>query len=172
MTRILVGEYGLSDEWNKTAKMQRKTAKTTLKMAFGKRKGYRQTWWWNEEVQQSTKEKKEAKKAWDKIRNENNKKIYKVKKSTAKKSVAMAKELRIKIGNKIGNKMQDWKQKKVTRCCTDWLARQRDIARIDVQHVRVMKDENGNVMISSEVVLMKWKEYFEKLINEEKDRKP
>ena len=35
-----------------------------------------------------------------------------------------------------------------------------------------MKDDNGNVMISSEVVLNRWKEYFEKLMNEENDREP
>ena len=33
------------------------------------------------------------------------------------------------------------------------LARQRDRARKYVQHVRVINDENGNVMINSEVVL-------------------
>ena len=33
------------------------------------------------------------------------------------------------------------------------LARQRDIAGKDVQHVRVIKDENDNVMVNSEVVL-------------------
>ena len=70
--------------------MLRKTAETVLGVTFGKRKGGRETWWWNEEVQESTKEKKEAKKAWDKIRNENTKKIYK-KKSKAN-TVAMAKE--------------------------------------------------------------------------------
>ena len=43
------------------------------------------------------------------------------------------------------------------------LARQRDTAGKDVQHVRVIKDENSNVMIDSEAVLKRWKEYFEKL---------
>ena len=33
------------------------------------------------------------------------------------------------------------------------LARQRDRAGKDVQHVRVIKDENGNVMVNSEAVL-------------------
>ena len=33
------------------------------------------------------------------------------------------------------------------------LARQRDRAGKDVQHVRVLKDENNNVMVSSEAVL-------------------
>ena len=72
--------------------MLRKTAETVLGVTFGKRKGDRKTWWWNEKVQESIKEKKEAKKAWDKTRNENTKKIYKEKKNKAKKAVAMAKE--------------------------------------------------------------------------------
>ena len=33
------------------------------------------------------------------------------------------------------------------------LARQRDRAGKDVQHVRVIKNENGNVMVNSEAVL-------------------
>ena len=52
------------------------------------------------------------------------------------------------------------------------MARQRDRAGKDVQQVRLLKDENGNVMVSSEAVLKRWKEYFEKLMNEEKIRDP
>ena len=91
VTRILGGKDRLPDEWDKTAEMLRKTAETVLGVTFGKRKGDRETWWWNEEVQETIKEKKEVKKAWYKIRNENTKKIYKEKKSKAKKAVAMAK---------------------------------------------------------------------------------
>ena len=58
VTRILGGKDGLPDEWDKTAEMLRKTAETVLGVTFGKQK-----WWWNEEVQESIKEKKEAKKA-------------------------------------------------------------------------------------------------------------
>ena len=61
------------------------------KINFFDLKGDRETWWWNEEVQKSIKEKEEAKKAWDKIRDENTKKVYKEKKYKAKKAVAMAK---------------------------------------------------------------------------------
>ena len=60
-------------------------------MKFRKQKRNRETWWCNEEVKESIKEKKEAKKTWDKIRDKNTKKIYKEKKSKAKKAVAMAK---------------------------------------------------------------------------------
>ena len=52
------------------------------------------------------------------------------------------------------------------------LARQRDRAGKDVQHMRVIKDENGNVTVNSEAVLKRWKEYFEKLMNEENNRDP
>ena len=52
------------------------------------------------------------------------------------------------------------------------LARQRSRAGKDVQHVRVIKDENANVMVNSEAVLKRWKEYFEKLMNEENNREP
>ena len=105
------------------------------------------------------------KKTWDKIRNENTKKIYKEKKSKAKKAVAMAKghvydNLYARLERKEG-------EKELYR-----LARQRDRAGKDVQHMRVIKDENGNVMVNLEAVLKRWKEYFEKLMNKENNREP
>ena len=62
VTKILKGKDGLPDQWNKTVEILRKTVETVLGVTFGKLKGDRETWWWNEEVQKSTKEKKEAKK--------------------------------------------------------------------------------------------------------------
>ena len=153
VTRILGGEDGLPDEWDKTAEMLRKTAETVLEVIFGKRKGDKETWWWNEEVQKSIKEKKEAKKAWDKTRNENTKKIYKEKNAILETNYAI---LETKEGEKELYK----------------LARQRNRAGKDVQHVKVIKDENGNVMANSEAMLKRWKEYFEKLMNEENNREP
>ena len=89
--------------------------------------------------------------------------MYKEKKSKAKKAVAMAKgraydDLYARLETKEG-------EKELYR-----LARQRDRAKKNVQHVRVIKDENGNVMVNSEAVLKRWKEYFGKLMNEENNR--
>ena len=128
--------------------MLRKTTKTVLGATFGKQIGDRETWWWNEEVQESIKEKKEAKKAWDKIRDENSKKMYKEKKSMAKGRAHN--DLYARLETKKG-------EKELYR-----LVRQRDRAGKDVQHVRVLKDENGNIMVNLEAVLKRWKEYFEK----------
>ena len=52
------------------------------------------------------------------------------------------------------------------------LARQRDRAGKDVQHVRVIKDQNHNVMVNSQALLKRWKEYFKKLMNKENNRDP
>ena len=52
------------------------------------------------------------------------------------------------------------------------MARQRERAGKDVQNVRLMKDEYNNVLVNSEAASKRWKEYFEKLMNEENDRKP
>ena len=52
------------------------------------------------------------------------------------------------------------------------MARQRDRVGKGVQHLRVIKDENGNVMVNSKAVLKRWKEYFEKMMNEENNRDP
>ena len=118
VTRILGDKNGLLDEWNKTAELLRKTPETVLGVIFRKRNGDRETWWLNEKVHESIKEKKKAKKAWDKIRDENAKKMYKEKKSKAKKAVAMAK------GRAYDDLYADWKQKKVNKNCTDWLGRE------------------------------------------------
>ena len=62
VTRILGDKNALLDKWNKTAELLRKTAETVLGVIFGKRNGDRETWWLNEKVYESIKEKKEAKK--------------------------------------------------------------------------------------------------------------
>ena len=86
------------------------------------------------------------------------------KKSKAKKVVAMA--TRHAYEN-LYARLETKGEKELYR-----LARQGDRAGKDVQHVRVLKDENGNVMVSLETVLKRWKEYFEKLMNKENDREP
>ena len=91
--------------------------------------------------------------------------MYKKKKSKAKKAVAMAKgrahdNLYARLKTKKG-------EKELYR-----LAGQRDRAGENVQHVRVLKDAKSNMMVSSEAVLKRWKEYFEKLMNEKNDRDP
>ena len=87
------------------------------------------------------------------------------KKSKAKKAVVMAK--RCVYGNLYARLEPKEGEKELYR-----LARQRDRAGKDEQHARVIKDENGNVMVNLEAVLKRWKEYFNKLMNKENNRDP
>ena len=104
VTRILGDKNALLDKWNKTAELLRKTAETVLGVIFGKRNGDRETWWLNEKVYESIKEKKEAKKAWDKIRNENTKRCIKKIKVKQRRQLQWQRDVRMTIYMLIGNK--------------------------------------------------------------------
>ena len=84
------------------------------------------------------------------------------KRSKAKKAVAMVK------GHAYDNLYARLEIKEVEKKLYK-LARQRDRDQKDVQHMRILKD--GNVMVSLEAVLNRSKEYFEKLMNKENNRK-
>ena len=97
--------------------------------------------------------------------------MKRVKRSTKKRRVRQRRQLQWKRDVRMTICMLDWKQKKVKKELYR-LARQRDRAGKEVQPVRVIKEENGNVMVNSEAMLKRWKEYFEKLMNEENKKDP
>ena len=45
-----------------------------------------------------------------------------------------------------------------------------NIAGKDVQKVRMMKDKDGKVMTDEVIIIRGWKEYFERLMNEENEK--
>ena len=153
----------MPEDWVKTAELLRKTAREVLGVTTGQRNEDKETWWWNESVQECVKKKREAKKNWDRLQNEASKKWYKEMREATKREVARAKEhayeeLYDKLETEAG-------QKELYR-----LAKQRERAGKDVQLVKVIKDENGVLLSSEEDVRQRWKNYFEKLMNEENER--
>ncbi|KAK3516912.1 hypothetical protein QTP70_028203, partial [Hemibagrus guttatus] len=123
----------------------------------------KETWWWNEEVQDSIQRKRLAKKKWDMDRTVENRQEYKELQHRVKREVSKAKqkaydELYTRLDTREG-------EKDLYR-----LARQRDRDGKDVQQVRVIKDSDGRVLTSEESVQRRWKEYFEELMNEENER--
>ncbi|KAK3574132.1 hypothetical protein QTP86_003419 [Hemibagrus guttatus] len=134
-----------------------------LGVSSGRRKEDKETWWWNEEVQDSIQRKRLAKKKWDMDRTEENRQEYKELQRRVKREVSKAKqkaydELYTRLDTREG-------EKDLYR-----LARQRDRDGKDVQQVRVIKDRDGRVLTSEESVQRRWKEYFEELMNEENER--
>ncbi|KAK3521822.1 hypothetical protein QTP70_018557, partial [Hemibagrus guttatus] len=139
------------------------TWRKVLGVSSGRRKEDKETWWWNEEVQDSIQRKRLAKKKWDMDRTEENRQEYKELQRRVKRQVSKAKqkaydELYTRLDTREG-------EKDLYR-----LARQRDRDGKDVQQVRLIKDRDGRVLTSEKSVQRRWKEYFEELMNEENER--
>ncbi|KAK3543094.1 hypothetical protein QTP70_010647 [Hemibagrus guttatus] len=163
LRQALGGQVLLPDDWETTAEVIRETGRKVLGVSSGRRKEDKETWWWNEEVQDSIQRKRLAKKKWDMDRTEENRQEYKELQRRVKREVSKAKqkaydELYTRLDTREG-------EKDLYR-----LARQRDRDGKDVQQVRVIKDREGRVLTSEESVQRRWKEYFEELMNEENER--
>ncbi|KAK3556344.1 hypothetical protein QTP70_007095 [Hemibagrus guttatus] len=147
-----------------TAEVIRVTGRKVLGVSSGRRKeDLVETWWWNEEVQDSIQRKRLAKKKWDIDRIEENRQEYKelqrrVKREVSKTQQKAYVELYTRLDTRAGPK----------DLCR--LARQRDRDGKDVQQVRAIKDRDGRVLTSEESVQRRWKEYFEELMNEINER--
>ncbi|KAK3552554.1 hypothetical protein QTP86_014821, partial [Hemibagrus guttatus] len=163
LRQALGGQVVLPDDWETTAEVIRETGRKVLGVSSGRRKEDKETWWWNEEVQDSIQRKRLTKKKWDIDRTEENRQEYKELQRRVKREVSKAKqkaydELYTRLDTREGEKY-------LYR-----IARQRDRDGKDVQQVRVIKDRDGRVLTSEESVQRRWKEYFEELMNEENER--
>ncbi|KAK3571519.1 hypothetical protein QTP86_012863 [Hemibagrus guttatus] len=65
LRQALGGQVVLPDDWETTAEVIRETGRKVLGVSSGRRKEDKETWWWNEEVQDSIQRKRLAKKKWD-----------------------------------------------------------------------------------------------------------
>ncbi|KAK3538198.1 hypothetical protein QTP70_033122 [Hemibagrus guttatus] len=82
----------LPDDWETTAEVIRETGRKVLGVSSGRRKEDKETWWWNEEVQDSIQSKRLAKKKWDMDRTEENRQEYKELQRRVKREVSKAKQ--------------------------------------------------------------------------------
>ena len=153
------------EDWQRIAEMIRSIARKELGETSGNvsTAGKRETWWWNQEVQEKLKDKKKAKKAWDTIRDDASKLAYKTAIKQAKREVAKArnkayKELYEKLETKEG-------ENEIFK-----IAKQRNRQSKDVQQVRVIKSKTGEILMEEEKVKQRWKEYFDNLLNHENPR--
>ncbi|KAK3574478.1 hypothetical protein QTP86_008076 [Hemibagrus guttatus] len=163
LKQALGGQVVLPDDWETTAEVIRETGRKVLGVSCGRRKDDKETWWWNEEVQDSVQRKRLAKKKWDMDRTEENRQEYKELQCRVKREVSKAKQ---KVYDELYTRLNTREgEKDLYR-----LARQRDRDGKDVQQVRVIKDRDGRVLTSEENVQRRWKEYFEELMNEENER--
>ena len=123
----------------------------------------KETWWWNEEVQDVLKKKKKAFKRWQTEGGTEAKEEYKKLKREAKRVVAKAKS----------EAQKDWYEKLGTKEGEKIIykvAKQRKNERKDIGELSVIKDQAGNLLIEEEKVKERWGEYFDNLLNVENTR--
>ncbi|MCJ8736326.1 hypothetical protein PDJAM_G00258380 [Pangasius djambal] len=77
LRQALGGQVVLPDDWETTAEVIRVTGRKVLGVSSGRRKEDKETWWWNEGVQDSIQRKRLAKKKWDMDRTKENRQEYK-----------------------------------------------------------------------------------------------
>lgn len=161
--QALGGGEDLPEDWVASATIIRESGKKVLGVASGQMKEDKETWWWNEEVQGSIKRKTLAKRKWYRQRDLESRREYKQMRQEAKREVAKARE---EAGEDLYERLNTREGEKDLHR----LARQRDRAGKDVQHVRIIKDANGNMLTDDASVLNRWKEYFHELMNVENMR--
>ncbi|KAK3557079.1 hypothetical protein QTP70_024758 [Hemibagrus guttatus] len=92
LRQALGGQVVLPDDWETTAEVIRETGRKVLGVSSGRGKEDKETWWWNEDVQDSIQRKRLDKKKWDMDRTEENRQEYKESQRRVKREVSKAKQ--------------------------------------------------------------------------------
>ena len=163
MEAIKSGILGGKEDWQRVAEMIRSIAKMELGETSGKisASDRRETWWWNQEVQEKLKDKRNAKKVWDTMKDDASKLAYKTARKQAKREVAKAR-------NKAYKELYKKLETKERENDLFNIAKQRNRQSKDVQQVRVIKNKTREMLIEKEK--QRWKEYFDNLLNQENFR--
>jgi hypothetical protein len=145
--------------------MMKKALLKTTEEICGITKGpprHKETWWWNDDVEKAVVEKKRCYRVWHETKTEVDRLVYKEAKQKAQKVVAVAQETKRKeLASELGSEQG---KKNVFR-----IAKQMAKERQDVVGINCLKESSGRIVTDSKGIKKTWKDYMEKLLNEEND---
>jgi hypothetical protein len=146
--------------WMKMSTCIRKVASEEFGVTKGGKHETKEIWWWNEKVQNAIKEKKECFRRMHLDRSVDNVEQYKVAKKTTKRAVSETRDqmydgLYQRLGTKEG-------EKDIYR-----MAKSRERKRSDIIQVKCIKDATERLLTKDEDIKNRWREYFDKLFNED-----
>ena len=118
---------------------------------------HKETWWWNEEVAEAVREKKIKYGKWKKENTKEARREYKKSRQDAKRVISSAKEKKRK---ECANDLND------SEC---QMAKQMVKERQDITGLNCIKGASGKVIVDDKEIKDSWKEYVEKLMNEENE---
>ena len=145
--------------WNEFRDNILEAGKTVCGITSGNILKKRETWWWNQEVQKAIREKRKAFKIWQKDEQPGSREIYREKKRIAKREVAKAKHNAYTEWSR-GRKTAEQKKEMFK------VAKQMRKDNKDVAGGRIIKDSGGQILIEEDKIKIRWKEYFQQLLNE------
>ena len=151
-------EGDASITWENVGKKVEMVAKAILGESkdFGPRD--KETWWWNEEVQEKVRNKKNCFKAIHLDNSSDNWEKYRLAKREAKKAVSDARAKAYEgFYKELGTKAGEQRIYKI--------ARNKEESR-DLDQVRCIKNEVGKVLVTEGDIKNRWEEYFYKLFND------
>ena len=154
--RVNVKWMAMKEKW-------RKTAENVVGWTKGKPR-HRETWWWNAAVELAVEKKKKAYKEWFKEKSIESLERYKTAKREARKEVAVAK------GSKGKEIIESWKLEE-NPAQAFRVAKRLGRERQDIEGVKCLRTVSGKIVTSEEDIKERWKEYMEKVMNEEFDWK-
>jgi hypothetical protein len=121
---------------------------------------HKETWWWNEEVAVGIKRKRDSFRRWQKTRNKEDQDLYKELAKEGRKLIGKAKAVaREGFVNRLQSK--DGREN-LFRVMKQMVKENKDVV-----GMCCLKDNEGNILSDEGRVRDKWKEYMEKLMNEE-----
>jgi hypothetical protein len=121
------------------------------------------TWWWNDDVQKTINEKKECYKRLHHNRSDKNIQKYKEARRNAKQSVSEARgQAYTELYRKLDTKVDE---NDVYR-----MAKLRERKTRDFNQVKYIKDETDRLLVKDEEIKNRWREYFDKLFNDESEK--
>ena len=151
--------------WVENSAMLMRTAEELLGKTSGKGPpNDKESWWWSQETQEKIKRKREAGIVYKKNRTAENETAWKTAKKEAKRAVARA---RAEGMNDVYERLEASDGQKMIYN----MAKSRNRATKDLTHIRQIRDRNGRVLSREECIRARWKEHFEKLLNEENPRR-
>jgi hypothetical protein len=149
----------VDDMWLKMATSVRKVASEVFGVSRGGKQEVKETWWWNDEVQRATKEKKECFKRLHLDKIATNIEGYRLAKRSAKRAVSVAKgqdfdDLYQRLGTKEGEDIYR-------------IARIRERKIRNINQIKCIKNGTDRLLVKDEEIKDRWREYFDKLFNGE-----
>ena len=152
--------------WENTCVDAVRIAKEELGVSRGGKYLEKESWWWNSEVQEVVREKKEAFKRWKTARREEDQdqdqeriaeEEYRKKNKEAKVEVAKAKE---KAYEEVYKDLEENGAKNLYK-----LAKTRKRRSLDIDRMKFVRDRDGIILSEDGDIKRRWQEYFDQLLN-------